>query len=261
MGTIIKTQEDAELLRESGRRLSLALDAVAAAVRPGVSTKELDRIAEGMIRSRGDEPAFLGYSPEGATTPFPASLCISVNDEIVHGIPSETRILQEGDIVGLDLGVNHGGMITDSARTVPVGKISYEAQKLLDVTKEALERAIAVAVPGGNIGDIGFVIQSFVMPFGYSIVRELGGHGVGHHVHEEPYIANFGNQGTGPKIVPGMVLAIEPMLNAGGRYLTVDEDGYTIRTADGSLSAHFEHTILVGEDGAQVMTQSVSDTQ
>ncbi|MCI0542230.1 type I methionyl aminopeptidase [bacterium] len=259
MKSFIKTKEEIAILRECGRRLARALDVVLSAVRPGVSTKELDEIAEKEIRSKGDEPAFLHYKPWDAAKPYPATLCVSVNDEIVHGIPKQEHILKEGDIIGLDIGMKHQGLITDMARTVPVGKISKEAQRLLDTTREALEVGIAAAKGGGHVGDIGYDIEKFVKRDGhakYGIIRELGGHSVGHKVHEEPFIPNFGSKkGVGVKLKPDMVIAIEPMLVLGKPGIYLDQDGFTYRTRDHSLSAHFEHTILITEGKAEILTK------
>lgn len=259
MNSFIKTLTEIEILRECGRRLARALDAVESAVRPGISTKELDEIAEREIRKDGDEPAFLNYKPWDAAIPYPATLCVSMNDEIVHGIPKSQRVLKEGDVVGLDIGMKHRGLITDMARTVPVGSISPEAQKLLDVTREALHVGIAAAKGSAHIGDIGYAIEKFVKlqrPQKYGIIRELGGHGVGRKVHEEPFIPNFGSKkGAGMKLKPGMVIAIEPMLVLGKPGIYLDEDGFTYRTRDGSLAAHFEHTILITEGQAEVLTR------
>jgi methionyl aminopeptidase len=225
-------------------------------VRPGVSTKELDTHALKLIKELGDEPAFLNYRPEGAKTPFPASLCVSINDEVVHGIPSQKRILKEGDIISLDLGLKHKGLFTDMAITVAVGKISASSVRLLEVTKKALEVGISAVRAGNTTGDIGNAIESFVRSQGkYGIVEVLSGHGVGRAIHEDPYIPNFGKAGKGEKLVPGMVVALEPMINIGTKNVTLDEDGYTFRTADGKNSAHFEHTILITEGEAEVLTK------
>jgi methionyl aminopeptidase len=203
----------------------------------------------------GDESAFLNYKPKGARRPFPASLCVSINDEIVHGIPNEhPKILKEGDIVSIDLGLRHGNLITDHAITVPVGKVSPEAKKLLEVTKKSLEVAIAAAKPGKKTGDIGYAIEKYVRPHGFGIVEELAGHGVGYSVHEDPFVPNFGVPNEGAPLRPGMVLAIEPMLTLGGPNIVVDKDGYTILTEDGTLAAHFEHTIVITEKGAEILT-------
>jgi methionyl aminopeptidase len=254
---IIKTPQEIEILREGGRRLATILYKVKEKVAPGVSTKELDLYAEKLIRDMGDVPAFLNYRPEGASKPFPASLCISVNDEVVHGIPNEKRILKEGDIVSLDLGLNHGGLFTDMAITVPVGKIDKASQKLMEVTEQALKVGISAANGGYRVGDIGHAVESFVraQKSKYGIVEVLSGHGVGRAIHEDPYIPNFGKAGKGEKLVPGMVVALEPMLNLGTKNVTIDDDGYTFRTADGKNSAHFECTILITEGGAEVLTR------
>jgi methionyl aminopeptidase len=251
----IKTKEDIEKLREGGKRHAFILKEVAKIVKPGMSTQELNDYAHKLILEGGDKPAFLNYTPEGVSYPYPASLCVSVNDEIVHGIPNEHFILEEGDIVSLDLGLVHKGMITDGAITVPVGRVSPEAEKLMNITREALNIAIKQIKPGNKTGDIGHAIEEFVKPHGYGIVKILAGHGVGYAVHEDPYIPNYGKAGTGEKLVPGMVVAIEPMLNLGTDEVYVTEDEYTYITADEKISAHFEHTVLVTEDGAEVLTK------
>lgn len=255
---IIKTPEEIKILREGGQRLATVLHKVKKKVAPGVSTKDLDNYAYELIKEFGDEPAFLNYSPEGAKTPFPASLCVSVNDEVVHGIPSDEKILKEGDIVSIDLGLKHQGLFTDMAMTVPVGEISSGSKKLLEVTEEALQVGIDSAQAGYMTGDIGYAIESFVRSrkgANYGIVEALSGHGVGRAIHEDPYVPNFGKRGTGSKLVPGMVIAIEPMLNNGTKNVTIDEDGYTIHTADGKKSAHFEHTVLITEAGPEILTK------
>ncbi|MES2994596.1 MAG: type I methionyl aminopeptidase [Patescibacteria group bacterium] len=257
---IVRNQEERESLIEAGKRLGEVLEAVAAIVAPGISTLELDTLAEKMIRERGDEPAFKGYTPEGARRKYPATLCVSVNDEVVHGIPNEgDRMLKEGDIVALDLGLIHKGFVVDSALTVPVGKVSKEAYDLMNATQQALEEAIAVARPGNRIGDISHATGASFMGSGFSVVKMLGGHGVGSSVHEEPFIANDGHAGTGPEIVKGMVLALEPIANAGKAAVQLANDGYTYRTKDGSISAHFEHTILVEEGETLVVTRRPSE--
>ncbi len=254
MAIIIKTKEEIESLREGGKRHAHILTVLSRAVRPGVSTGELNRLAEELVREGGDEAAFLGYKPYGAKRPYPASLCVSVNDEIVHGIPSDERILSEGDIVTLDLGLVHKGCITDSAVTVPVGVTDRESKALITDTRKALELGIKAIRPGGHVGDIGAAIEKYASLRGYGIVRELAGHGVGRHVHEDPYVPNYGEAGTGELLRPGMVIAIEPMLTLGGERITLDADGYTYRTKDGSRSAHCEHTVLITEKGAEVLT-------
>jgi len=253
---MIYNKEEIRVLREGGKRLSHVLDQVETAVASGVSTKELDDIAERLIREGGDIPAFLNYTPEGAPVKYPATLCVSVNDEIVHGIPDSNRVLKEGDIVGIDLGLKHEGLFVDMARTVAVGKISEEDKHLISITKKALDAGIDAARGGGYIGDIGDVIENVVNGTGFSIVEELGGHGVGHNVHEGPFIPNFGKKGTGPKLKPGMVLALEPMINIGSKDVVLSfEDGYTFSTEDGKKSAHFEHTILITDGAPEILTQ------
>lgn len=252
----LKTPEEIELLREGGKRLAHILQIIAKSAVSGVSTKELNDKAEELIRGGGDVPSFLGYKPSGSARPYPATLCVSVNNEIVHGISNENpQTLKEGDIVGLDLGLIHKKLFVDSAVTVPVGEVGVDAKKLMDVTKEALAVGIQASQKGNTIGDIGHAIEEFVKPYGYGIVRELGGHGVGHKVHEEPHILNFGEKGTGPKLKPGMVLALEPMLNEGTEKIILASDGHTFKTSDGKRSAHFEHTIAITEGKAEILTK------
>jgi methionyl aminopeptidase len=251
----IKTEEQRADLIEGGKRLAAVLQALKARVAPGVTSAELDALAEEMIRAGGDEPCFLGYTPEGAERPYPATLCVSINEEVVHGIPNEApRTLKEGDIVGLDLGLSHNGIIVDAAITVAVGRISPETQKLLDATEAALVAGVAAAKVGNRVGDIGAAIQEVIEGAGFKVIKELGGHGVGEHVHEEPFISNFGHAGTGEEIEEGMVLALEPIASAGKAGVILAPDGYTYRTKDGSLSAHFEHTILIESAGARIVT-------
>jgi methionyl aminopeptidase len=258
MSIIIKTPEEIEIIREGCRNLAIILHKVAEKVAPGVSTKDLDTYAEKIIRELGDTPAFLNYRPEGASTPFPATLCVSVNDEVVHGIPSKNRILKEGDIVSLDLGTKHKGLFTDMAMTVPVGTVSDKNLKLMQVTEQALQVGINVAVAGNKVGDIGYAIEKFVRSEEnsqkYGIVEVLAGHGVGKAIHEDPFIPNFGKKGTGAKLVPGMIIAIEPMINAGTKNVTIDDDDWTFRTADRKNSAHFEHTILITNGEPEILT-------
>lgn len=258
MTVIIKTPKEIEILREGGKRLATVLYKVKDMVKPGISTWELDKYAEKLIKNMGDEPAFFNYRPEGADFPYPASLCVSVNNEIVHGIPNKGKILQEGDIVSLDLGLRHKGLFTDMAITVPVGEVSASSIKLMKLTEEALKVGIDVAREGNKVGDIGHAVESFVHAKGsgkYGIVEVLSGHGVGRAIHEDPYIPNFGKANTGVKLVSGMVVAIEPMLNNGTKNVVLDKDGYTFRTADGKRSAHFEHTILITEGSPEILTQ------
>jgi methionyl aminopeptidase len=251
----LKSKEEIKILKEGGKRHAEILKLVAAEAKPGVSTKSLNDLAHKLVLEGGDKAAFLGYTPEGVSYPYPASLCVSVNDEIVHGIPNKKVFLQEGDIVSLDLGLIHKGLITDGAITVPVGKISKEAKELIKVTKKALELAVAAAQPGNRVGDIGHAVESYIKPLGYGIVKILSGHGVGYSVHEDPYVPNFGRAGTGERLVPGMVIAIEPMINLGTSEVFVTEDEYTYITQDGKLSAHFEHTVAITEKGPIVLTK------
>lgn len=252
----IKTREEIDILREGGKRLARALRLVSEAVAPGVSTDALNHLAEQLVREGGDTPAFLNYTPAGAKRPYPATLCVSVNDEVQHGIPNENpRVLKEGDIADLDCGLIHEGMVVDAGLTVGVGAVSDDARKLMSVTKASLAMGIKAARGGSHVGDIGHAIEAFVHPRGYGIVRELCGHGVGHAVHEEPQICNFGDAGAGAKLIPGMVVAIEPMLNIGNPDVYVADDGYTFKTKDGSLSAHFEHTIAITEGAPEILTK------
>ncbi len=251
---IAKTGAEKKTLREAGRRLALILKELEGALRPGVTTRELNELAERRIREEGDTPAFLGYQPAGSSFPYPATLCISVNDEIVHGIPG-ARVLADGDIVGLDLGLVHEGLIVDAARTGAVGAPSDEALHLMRETEHALAQGIKAVRPGGRIGDIGAAVEEVARKGNFGIVRELGGHGVGAKVHELPHIPNFGKPGTGPHIEEGMVLAIEPMFTSGKGDVEVLADGYTFASVDGSLGAHFEDTILVTERGAEILTR------
>ena len=243
-------------MHEGGRRHAEILRALSEMVTPGMSTLILEEEALRLIHAHGDKPAFLNYSPKGARRPFPAALCVSINDEIVHGIPNEKeRILKEGDIVSLDLGLKHEGFITDSAVTVPVGSVDDEARDVMRLAREALEAGIAAALPGAHVGDIGEAIHRVVKGTGYSLAEDLAGHGVGFEVHEDPFVPNIGRKGEGEKLVAGMVIAIEPMVNAGGSAIADTDDGYTIVTADGSRSAHFEHTIAITEEGNIVLTR------
>jgi methionyl aminopeptidase len=252
----IKTKKDIAILREGGHRHAAILRELAAMVRPGVSTNELEDRARALISEGGDTPAFLNYRPEGAKRPYPAALCVSINDEVVHGIPNEgSKILNEGDIVSLDLGLVHKGLITDGAVTVAVGAISPELAKLLEVTRKALMAGIKAAKGGKHVGDISSAIERIGVAGKYGIVEELSGHGVGYRVHEDPYVPNYGDPGMGEALKPGMVIAIEPMFNLGSRDIFLDkDDGYTYRTEDGKPSAHFEHTVLITKGDAEILT-------
>lgn len=252
---IATTKEDIENLRKSGKMLADILRETARLVEPGVSTAALDIAAEKMICARGGIPAFLHYKPEGAAYPYPAALCVSINEEIVHGIPSEMRLLQEGDIVCLDLGLSYNGYFTDHAVTVPVGKIDQASQKLIDGTREALSAVLKEMHAGAHTGDVGAAVMEVASAYGLGVVRDLGGHGVGKSVHEKPFIENIGMAGDGEELVEGQVLALEPMLALGKGDIILDPDGYTYRTRDGSRSAHFEHTVLITKKGAEVLTR------
>ena len=246
MATVLKTQGEIELMDQANRIVHRVLDAVGELMVPGVKTRELDRLAERVIRDAGGVPAFLHYRG------YPATLCISVNDVIVHGIPGDVP-LREGDIVGVDCGVFYKGYCGDAARTFAVGEISDAAKRLLRVTEEALRLAVAQVRPGGRVQDIGWAVQRHAESHGYSVVREFTGHGVGTSMHEDPQVPNFGFPGKGPKLKPGMVLAIEPMINAGRSEVKMDPDGWTARTEDGSLSAHFEYSVAVTPAGSRVL--------
>jgi len=256
---MIYNEKEIKLLREGGKRLASVLGEVEKKIEPGVATRELDKLAEHLIRDGGDVPAFLNYRPGGSPSDYPATLCVSVNDEIVHGIPGD-RVLKDGDIVGIDLGLRHGGLFVDSARTVSVGGIDDVSKDIIAVTEKSLYAGISAARGGGHIGDIGAAIEKVVEGTGFSIVEELGGHGVGHNVHEDPFIPNFGEKGAGQRLISGMVLAIEPMLNQGSAdvILSID-DNFTFSTIDGKLSAHFEHTILITDGAPEILTKSQKD--
>jgi len=249
----IKTRRETDLMRRAARHVAEILLELRDQVRPGITTGELDLIAEKAISARGVESSFKGYDPHGLPK-YPAVLCVSVNDEIVHGIPG-SRELREGDIVGLDFGVAVDGYHGDSAVTVPVGEIGPEARSLLAATSEALERGIEQMRAGERLSDIGHAVQERAEAGGYSVVRIFAGHGIGARLHEPPWIPNYGAPGRGPRLVPGMVFAIEPMVNVGGPDVRMLDDEWTAVTADGSLSAHFEHTVLVTDDGPEVLTR------
>jgi methionyl aminopeptidase len=244
---ICKSPAEIEKMRASNGLVADVLAHLATLVTPGVTTLELDTEAETLVRAAGAEPAFKGYRG------FPSTLCVSVNEEVVHGIPSK-RKLAEGDIISIDMGVRLNGFFGDSAVTLPVGRISPEAARLLRVTEESLEKAIAQVRVSGRVSDIGHAIQQHVEAHGYSIVRQFVGHGIGASLHEEPQIANYGAPGRGPRLAEGMTLAIEPMVNMGREAVKVLSDGWTAVTKDGSLSAHFEHTVAVSKDGPLVLT-------
>ena len=247
----VRGTDELRKLEEASRVVLETLDVLAEAVAPGLTTEELDRIAEAEIRRRGAKPAFLGYRG------FPRTLCTSINDEVVHGIPGR-RKLQEGDIVGIDCGAIVEGYYGDAARTLPVGRVDAEREKLLRVTREGLDAGISAARPGARVSDIGAAVEMVAIRYGYGVVRDFVGHGVGTALHEEPQIPNYGPPGRGAVLKAGMVIAIEPMFNLGRGEVTVDRDGWTVRTRDGSASAHFEYTIALVADGAVVLGKGAS---
>lgn len=247
---IIKTEQEIDLIRQGGHILADVIDKVIAKVKPGVSTLELDLYAEKLMLDAGATPAFKGYAPSFADTPYPSTLCLSINDEIVHAPAEPFRVLQEGDILGIDIGLKYKNYYTDMARTVPVGKISEEARQLLLTTQACLAAAIGAVKVGGRLWDIGDAVEKVAEEGGYGIVQDLVGHGVGHEIHEDPNIPNFRtNAAKKINIKPGMVIALEPMLNIGTHEINLLEDGWTYSTADGSLSAQYENTIAINYDG------------
>jgi methionyl aminopeptidase len=246
---ICRSVAELERMRAAGRLVGEVLAELAAAVSPGVSTADLDALAEKRIALAGATPAFKGYHG------YPATICASINSEVIHGIPSGRRILRDGDIVSIDVGASLDGYFGDSAITLPVGQVSEEAATLLCVTEEALYKAIERARPGNRISDIGHAVQHHVESYGFSVVREFVGHGIGERMHEEPQVPNYGEPGHGPRLAEGMVLAIEPMVNAGRPAVKVLADGWTAVTRDGSLSAHFEHTVAVTKGGPWILTE------
>ena len=253
MGIILKSQRELDKMREAGRIVAAVLDAVEAACVPGVTTFELNGIAKRELARAKARSAFLGYRPGGAP-PYPAVLCTSVNRVVVHGIPNKQECLREGDVIGIDFACFKDGYCADAARTVAVGVISEPARALLETTRACLERAIAASVPGARLGDIGAAIAGAGESGGYAVVRDFVGHGIGRAMHEAPSVPNHGEPGRGPRLRAGMVLAIEPILNAGGAEVVVLDDGWTVVTADASLSAHVEHSVAITEDGPRVLT-------
>ena len=246
---VLKTGRELSIMREACRISAGALDLIGKAVEPGVSTAELDRLAEQYILREGGTPNFKNYNG------YPATACISINHEVIHGIPNKNRILRAGDIVSVDLGAKFGGYHGDNAATFAVGDISLEAKRLIDTTRESLYEGIAAACAGSRIGDIGAAVQRYVEARGYSVVRDFVGHGIGTNLHEAPEVPNFGTPGRGVRLMPGMTIAIEPMINLGRPDVKVLPDGWTVITKDGSLSAHFEHTVAITQDGPLIMTK------
>jgi len=249
----IKTRDEVDRMRVAARHVAEILLDLRRLVRPGLTTRELDEHAEKAIQERGVVSSFKGYGPYGLPE-YPAVICVSINDEIVHGIPGP-RTIEAGDLVSIDFGVAVDGFHGDSAVTVAVGEVGPEKQRLLEATRSSLDRAIEVMRPGRRLSDIGHAVQSFVEPAGYSVVRDFAGHGIGREMHEPPWIPNYGAEGRGPRLLPGMVFAIEPMVTAGGPEMEILDDEWTAVTADGSLAAHFEHTILITEGEPEVLTR------
>ncbi|HSE41013.1 MAG TPA: type I methionyl aminopeptidase [Acidobacteriota bacterium] len=246
---IFKSQNEIDRIRKASQIVAWTLNVLEAHVQPGITTRELDQIAESEIRKAGAKPAFKGYRG------FPATLCVSINEEVVHGIPSGDRKLKEGDIVGLDLGCIWEDFYGDAARTYPVGKVTEESHRLLKITEESLMIGIDQARPGNRIGDIGYAVQAHAEGNGYTVVRDFVGHGIGRNLHEDPQIPNYGNRGQGPRIKAGMVLAIEPMVCQGKADVEVLSDNWTAVTKDGSLAAHFEHSVAITENGPEILSR------
>ncbi|MBR3144542.1 MAG: type I methionyl aminopeptidase [Clostridia bacterium] len=246
---VLKTGREIKIMREACRISAGALKIAGEAVEPGVTTAEIDEIAEKYILKEGGGPNFKNYQG------YPATACISINNEVIHGIPSKRRVIKAGDIVSIDLGAKFDGYNGDNAATFACGEISDEAKRLIDTTRESLYKGIAAAVVGGRIGDIGHAVQTYAEERGFSVVREFVGHGVGTELHESPEVPNFGTQGRGIRLMPGMTIAIEPMINSGKQNVKIMPDGWTVLTTDGSLSAHFEHTIAITPDGPQILTK------
>lgn len=246
----IKTEKEIKVMKEGGKILAGIMKELAEMVKPGINTEELNRAAKALILKFKGKPSFLGYDN------FPAAICTSLNDEVVHAIPSLKRVLKEGDVLSLDIGMEYKGFHTDMAATYPVGRVSSEVQKLLEVTKRSLELAIGKAKPGNTFGDIGNAIQEYVESQGFGVIRDLCSHGIGRELHEEPQILNYGRKGTGPRILEGMTFCLEPMVSMGSWKIRKSEDGQAYVTADGSLSCHFEHTLAVTKEGNEVLTKT-----
>ena len=248
---VLRTAREIEMMRKACQISAEALQVAGDAVKPGITTYEIDRIAYNYIKKQGAEPNFLNYNG------FPATACISINDEVIHGIPSKKRVLKEGDIVSIDLGAKVNGYNGDNAATFAVGNITENAKRLCDTTRESLYKAIEQAVAGNRIGDIGFAVQSYCEERGFSVVREYTGHGIGTHLHEDPSVPNYGTAGRGQRLLPGMIIAIEPMINEGSKAVKCLPDGWTVKTLDGKLSAHFEHTVAITKGEPIILTKLV----
>lgn len=254
----VRSERERDILRTCGAKLAAITAELVSSVRPGMVTIELDRIAEARIREAGGIAVFKGYRTEPKDPPYPACICVSINHEVVHGIPREERVFSDGDIFSLDIGMRHpaeGGLVTDMAVSVAVGNFPEKASELMRATREALEQGIAVIRPGIHLGDLGFAIQKHIESFRFGVVRSLVGHGVGQELHEDPYVPNYGTPGEGMLLREGMVLAIEPMATLGDPKVRLAKDGWTWETKDGSLAAHWEHTVVITKDGAEVLTQ------
>ena len=245
---VLRTAKEIDMMRKACQISAEALQLAGEAVKPGITTYEIDQIAYRYIKKQGAEPNFLNYNG------FPATACISINNEVIHGIPSKDRILKEGDIVSIDLGARKNGYNGDNAATFAAGKISPEAERLINTTRESLYKGIEAAVAGGRIGDISSAVQTYCEERGFSVVRDFVGHGIGAKLHEDPSVPNYGTPGRGVRLLPGMTLAIEPMINMGGYEVRQLSDGWTIKTKDGGLSAHFEHTVAITADGPKILT-------
>ena len=244
----LKNAEQIAIMRQAGRITGEAILKARDAVRPGVTTKHLDDVIRSYIEKCGAKPSFLGYGG------FPGSACISVNDQVIHGIPSKNKVLQEGDIVKIDVGAFYRGFHGDSANTFAVGEIPEETKRLIEATRQSWRCGVDAIRPGGRVGDVGHAVESYVKQFGYSVVRRYVGHGVGHDLHEDPEVPNYGTPGRGPRLCEGMVIAIEPMVNVGGPDVLELDDGWTVLTKDHSLSAHYEHTVAITENGVEILT-------
>lgn len=253
MAITLKSRREIEHLRAAGKLVAQTFAMLRPHIQPGISTAELDQLAEDFIRSHGAEPVYKGYAPRGAP-PFPGTICSSINDVICHGIPGRKQILRQGDIVGVDIGLRLNGWIGDSCVTYPVGQVDATTQRLLTVTEQCLLHGIEQARAGNKLGDIGAAIQRHAEAQGFSVVREYTGHGLGRTLHEEPSVLHFGMPGTGRKLLAGMVFTIEPMINIGSAQTRLEKDGWTVRTADGSRSAQFEHTVAISDNGPLVLT-------
>lgn len=248
---VLRTAREIEMMRKACQISAEALQVAGESVKPGITTYEIDRIAYNYIKKQGAEPNFLNYNG------FPATACISINDEVIHGIPSKKRVLKEGDIVSIDLGAKVNGYNGDNAATFAVGNITENAKRLCDTTRESLYKAIEQAVAGNRIGDIGFAVQSYCEERGFSVVREYTGHGIGTHLHEDPSVPNYGTAGRGQRLLPGMIIAIEPMINEGSKAVKCLPDGWTVKTLDGKLSAHFEHTVAITKGEPIILTKLI----